>query len=98
MADMGKAIFDNVIDDVMDAYVEWREECAEVEYAYGRWSTAPPADAALAFAAYVAALDREDRASTSYAEVSRRAAGLSEGVPPAQLAAARRRVGSRRWE
>jgi hypothetical protein len=87
---MGNGILDNVIDDVMDAYVEWREESAEVEYAYHRWSVAPPPDAALAFAAYVAALDREDRASMSYAQVIRRAVVLHDGVP-ARLATMRRR-------
>ncbi|HTE63569.1 MAG TPA: hypothetical protein VK631_24650 [Solirubrobacteraceae bacterium] len=95
---MGKGLLDTVIDDVMDAYVEWREECAEVEVAYLRWSIASPTDALLAFAAYVAALDREDRASSSYAEVIQRAAAVQERVPSARLAEARRRVGPRRWE
>ena len=98
MSDMGKGLLDTVIDDVMDAYVEWREECAAVEYAYLRWTIAPPTDGALAFAAYVAAVDREDRASTAYAEVIQRAAAMRERVPPARLAEARRRVGPRRWE
>jgi hypothetical protein len=69
---MGKSIRDIVIDEVMDAYVEWRQESAGVESAYERWSTAPPSDTALAFAAYVAALDREARASILYAEVMQR--------------------------
>jgi hypothetical protein len=87
---MGHGILDHVIDDVMDAYVEWREESAEVEHAYRRWSVAKPPDGALAFAAYVAALDREDRASNSYAEVIRRAVVLHDGVPE-RLATIRRR-------
>jgi hypothetical protein len=76
---MGNDIRDTVIDDVMDAYVEWRQESAEVERAYQRWSTAAPADTALAFAAYVAALDREDRASIFFAQVVRRAVVLRDG-------------------
>jgi hypothetical protein len=68
---MVKGIRDYVIDDAMDAYVEWREESAQVESAYRRWATAEPSDAALAFAAYVAALDREDRASTCFEQVVR---------------------------
>jgi hypothetical protein len=56
-----------LVDDVIDAYVNWREECLFVWDAYGRWSGGPPADATLAFAAYSAALDREERASASYA-------------------------------
>jgi hypothetical protein len=76
---MGNSIRDTVIDDVMEAYVDWREESEEVESAYRRWTTAPPTDVALAFAAYVAALDREDRASIFYAEVIGRAVVLREG-------------------
>lgn len=56
-----------MVDDAMDAYVEWREECARVWDAYQRWLGAVRADAALAFPAYVAALDREELASEVYA-------------------------------
>jgi hypothetical protein len=73
---MGKGIRDTVIDDVMDAYVDWRQESAEVESAYQRWSTAAPPDTALAYAAYVAALDREDRASNFFARVTRHAVAV----------------------
>ena len=76
--DMGKRIRDIVIDKAMDAYVEWREESAQVESAYRRWASAEPSDAALAFAAYVAALDREDRASICFEEVIRRAVAVRE--------------------
>jgi hypothetical protein len=55
-----------VIDAAMDAYLDWRQQSAGVEAAYQRWSAADSTDAALAFAAYVAALDREERASASY--------------------------------
>jgi hypothetical protein len=54
------------VDEVMDAYVEWRQECMRVSEAYQRWASAPRADAALAFRAYVAALDREEMASEVY--------------------------------
>jgi predicted ABC-type transport system involved in lysophospholipase L1 biosynthesis ATPase subunit len=54
-------------DEAMEAYVEWREECARVWDAYDRWLGAVRADAALAFPAYLAALDREERASEVYA-------------------------------
>jgi hypothetical protein len=76
--DMGKRIRDIVIDKAMDAYVEWREESAQVESAYRRWTSAAPSDAALAFAAYVAALDREDRASICFEQVVRRAVVVRE--------------------
>ena len=58
---------DSLIDELMDAYLGWCEESAAVETAYRRWSAAPSAEAADAFAAYVAALDREELASDEYA-------------------------------
>jgi hypothetical protein len=58
---------DTLIDDLMDAYLGWCGESAAVETAYQRWSIAPAADAAGTFAAYVAALDREELASVEYA-------------------------------
>jgi hypothetical protein len=64
---MSHPIHPKLIDDVMDAYIEWRHQSADVEAAYGRWTTAPSDDTALAFAAYLAALDREEIASRSYA-------------------------------
>jgi hypothetical protein len=60
-----------MIDEAMDAYVDWREECIRVWDAYQRWRSAARADAALAFPAYVAALDREERASEVYARLMR---------------------------
>lgn len=79
LRNMSKGFRDYVIDDAMDAYVEWREESAQVESAYRRWATAEPSDAALAFAAYVAALDREDRASICFEQVVRRAVIVGKG-------------------
>jgi hypothetical protein len=76
---MGNGFRDSVIEDAMDAYAEWREESAQVESAYQRWATAEPSDAALAFAAYVAALDREDRASICFEQVVRRAVVIGKG-------------------
>jgi hypothetical protein len=71
---MGDGIRDDTdtIDDVMKAYLDWLEESEEVESAYRRWSIAPSTDTARAFADYVAALDREDRASAAYALAMRR--------------------------
>jgi hypothetical protein len=71
-------IRDILTDDAMDAYDEWRHESEEVESAYRRWSTAPPTDAALAFAAYVAALDREDQASIWFAQIVRYGVAVCE--------------------
>jgi hypothetical protein len=64
-----------LVDEAMDAYVDWREECAKVWAAYERWASAPKPDTAGAFSAYRAALDREECASHAYAHVLARAAG-----------------------
>ena len=65
-----------LIDAVMDGYVAWREESAAVEKAYRTWLSAGREDGALAFAAYAAALDREDRAASDYERLIARAVAL----------------------
>jgi hypothetical protein len=65
----------HLVDEAMDAYVDWREECAQVWGAYERWANAPEFDAAGAFSTYRAALDREECASHAYAHLLARAAG-----------------------
>jgi hypothetical protein len=60
------------LDNAVHAYVDWRDECTAVWYAYRRWTKASTADAALAFGAYTAALDREETAAKVYAELMRR--------------------------
>ncbi len=57
-----------LVDELMDAYVDWREECVALDQAYARWSSVPLDDRNVAFAAYTAALDREEQASSVYAE------------------------------
>jgi hypothetical protein len=69
---MRNTIPNTLIDDLMDAYHGWCEESAAVDSAYQRWSIASPDKAADAFAAYVAALDREEQASADYARLSAR--------------------------
>ncbi len=63
-------------DALIDLYVEWREECSATQLAYDRWREASTDDHAAAFAAYNAALDREERASDIYA------AGIRQAAPP----------------
>jgi hypothetical protein len=55
-----------LIDAMMDGYVSWREECAAVEKAYRDWLGSRSDDRAAAFAAYSAALDREEYAAGEY--------------------------------
>jgi len=58
-----------LIDAAVDSYVGWLEESAAVRRAYRRWAGAARTDRRGAFAAYVAALDQEERAGTRYAHV-----------------------------
>ncbi len=57
-----------VIDGLMEIYVDWREECLGLTTAYERWLHALAPERDLAFAAYRAALDREEQASAVYAD------------------------------
>jgi hypothetical protein len=63
--------------DPVIAYAEWRMSCASVWAAYRQWSNALGTDARLAYAAYTAALDREDAAARVYSRLSKRAAAIS---------------------
>lgn len=56
-----------LIDDAFDAYIDWRDDSAEVWDAYDRWMAARRDDSGPAFSAYQDALDREERASRVYA-------------------------------
>jgi hypothetical protein len=79
---MNELIDKRLVDEAIDAYVDWREERASVWDAYARWASAPMADCPLAFSAYRAALDREERAAHVYAELMTRA---SAAVPTFHL-------------
>jgi len=72
---MNEQVDKQLVDEAMDAYVDWREECAGVWDAYERWTRAPRIDAACAFSAYRAALDREECASHAYADLLARITG-----------------------
>jgi hypothetical protein len=65
-------VSDWLADDFLESYVCWREEAAEVHCAYEQWQTALEADEALAFAAYGAAPDREERAASQLCESAER--------------------------
>jgi hypothetical protein len=61
-----------LVDQVIESYVEWREECATVEATYRCWSKAPATEYAISFASCNAALDREESAARVHAaELSR---------------------------
>jgi hypothetical protein len=68
-----------LIDRLMDEYVSWREECFGVAAAYGRWRKATRDEQSLTYHAYVAALDREERAAATYRELLERFAAAEPG-------------------
>jgi hypothetical protein len=62
----------DLLDEMLDAYIAWREECVSVHDRY-RWSqTAPEPDDRLAYVAYRAALEREEQAANVYERVLER--------------------------
>jgi hypothetical protein len=52
-----------LVDDYLNSYVRWREECDAVRDAYALWRLAGNEDRAWAFALYDAALDYEEEAA-----------------------------------
>jgi hypothetical protein len=64
-----QTVREKLIDEAFARYLDWLAESEAVNAAYGVWSRAPRTDAALPFAAYGAALDREERAATFYSSV-----------------------------
>jgi hypothetical protein len=53
-------------DAFIESYVCWREACDAVASAYAQWMRSPRPERRLAFAAYRAALEREDRAADAH--------------------------------
>lgn len=78
------------VDALIDTYAEWREECEAVERAYGRWADCERAERHFAYAAYRAALDREEKAAAVYRVAVARLVGA--GREPTQC-----RIGGERW-
>jgi hypothetical protein len=76
-ADRDAALGCWAIDELLEGYVSWREECQAVWLAYERWIASARGDRGLAHAAYLAALDREEQAACTYAHYVERARGIS---------------------
>jgi hypothetical protein len=53
-----------------DLRLAWREACSELRMAYLTWREAMPVRAGCAFAAYVAAVDREAEAAEAIARLT----------------------------
>ena len=58
-----------LVDEMLDRYVEWREDATAVDAAYLEWSGAPAHARAWRFSVYMAALEQEEAAANSYADV-----------------------------
>jgi hypothetical protein len=80
---------ERLLEEAFDRYLTWRAEAEASRKAYTRWWRAT--DGALPYAAYTAALDREECAATAYGSVvaridrlpdtDRRLLGVEPGTP-----------------
>ena len=66
-------------DRAFEHYLDWRDETSTLERAYDRWVGAPRGERAFAFAAYKAALDREEHAAVRYEAAMSEAERLLSG-------------------
>jgi hypothetical protein len=66
-------------DEIIDLYLDWRAEAAAVDDAYESWAGAPAGEEGRCFAAYTAALDREEAAARSYADALASGERLKQG-------------------
>jgi len=55
-----------LVDYVLTAYVDWREEAQATSDAYRRWARGPADEETGRFAAYTAALDQEEASAVAY--------------------------------
>jgi hypothetical protein len=65
-----------LIDKLVEAYVDWREACVQVDDSYRACARETGPWGAIAFGLYVATLDAEERAADAYAGLVRRAEKL----------------------
>jgi hypothetical protein len=67
VVDRDTAVGRRAIDELLEGYVSWREECQAVALSYGRLIASGCSERRLVYAAYFAALDREEHAARIYA-------------------------------
>lgn len=58
-----------LVDAVFDRYIEWKDASSAVWETYAQWQAAISGDRASTFAAYEAAVDAEQAAGESFAEL-----------------------------
>ena len=83
-----EAQVDDAVVSTVQAYMTWLEERDAVRDCYERWAGGSSWGAALAFGAFMDALDREERASQVYEMVIR--AGATDASAAAPVARPRR--------
>ena len=76
-----------LIDQVIEAYVDWREACLQVNDRYRSWASETGPNGRDRFGRYVAALDAEGQAAAGYAEVVGRARTYIAALEAAEQAA-----------
>jgi hypothetical protein len=55
------------VDELVERYLSWHEESFAVWMAYEQWTDSGRGERRLAYAGYLAALDREEQAARTYA-------------------------------
>jgi hypothetical protein len=81
---------DRLVDELVDAYVGWRDACAMVDDAYRAWTLEADPGKGVGFWLYMAALDAEELAADAYAALVRRTYEQLWGKgPPAEAQGAR---------
>jgi hypothetical protein len=76
------SLCDHFVDEMLVAYVSWREECDAVHEAYARCALGEAREGRERFWAYLAALEREERAAAVYARRVDRAVNFLRSSHP----------------
>jgi hypothetical protein len=66
---MRSSVDEQLVDEMLESYIKWREASARVQATYERWEAASGDHRADAFGKYLAALDDEERGATNYARL-----------------------------
>jgi hypothetical protein len=77
---------DELIDEMLACYAEWRQEVWAVEETYRDWCAAPSAERDGRFAVYFAALDQEESAAAAYAIAAEEVRALLHEIVETSLA------------
>jgi hypothetical protein len=72
-SDFARAARERLADDVIEAYVCWREACEAVARSYADWCHAARGERRLGHAVHLAAVDREECAAQAYRDAVERA-------------------------